>query len=203
MKNCFLIVLAIAFVIVCSINAVHAQDAVMKGTETPLFKNNTDTTECFVFNQYVVKTIVSTDFNGGDISIYKRPGSINANSACKAKLPFLFTIKSDENIFFGLSGAYLFIDSGTSPEERGLEIYNLNTRKSIFSTTYNGSGEPKLVQGRFVIYDSPSEKKDSLKTCKEAAKWGRNNIGWVQGKKLDLQTMKEVSPGGLRCVYVE
>ena len=68
-----------------STNAIFAQDeALMKGTETPKFKTKTDTTNCFVFNQYVVKT-ASGEGVGENISVYKRASSTNANAGCKVK----------------------------------------------------------------------------------------------------------------------
>lgn len=202
MKNILPVLLFL--IIGFSTNAVFAQDeALMKGTETPGFKTKTDTTRCLVFNQYVVKTVSGEDV-GENISVYKRAASTNANAGCKAKNALLFSIKNpDANYFIGLAGNYLFIDSGTGADVRGLEIYNLTTRKSMFSSDYHDS--VKLLQDRFVMFDKISAKKGLIKSCKQAAEIKRNGSipGWVQDTKLDLQTMKTTSIGALRCYAME
>ena len=202
MKNILPVLLFL--IIGYSTNTVFAQDeALMKGTETPKFKNKTDTTNCFVFSQFVVKTVSGEDV-GENISVYKRATSTNTNVGCKAKNALLFTIKNpDANYFIGLSGNFLFIDSGTGADVRGLEIYNLTTHKSIFSSDYHDS--VKLLQDRFVMFDKISEKKGLIKNCKQAAEIKRNGSipGWVQNTKLDLQTMKAMSIGVLRCYAME
>ncbi len=186
---------------------VFAQDEeynVMKGTETPVFHKPSDTGKCYVFSEYIVKTEQSED-GGENIAVYKRGTSTSAKSACQTKGDEYQSIKdSDNNNFYGLSGSLIFIDSGTSVESRGLEIYNLTSGKTITNLEYRD--EATLVEGRFVVDDSPSVKKGLLKTCKEAAKWKRDGgggVGWVQGKKLDLQTLKEISVSALRCVYMQ
>jgi hypothetical protein len=110
---------------------------------------------------------------------------------------------ADNNSFFGISGKYLFIDMGTSVESRTIDIYDLGLKKSVLSLGY--SGDPKLTDGRFILFDESSDKNGPLSTCKEAAKWKRQGggVGWVQGKKLDLQTMRSINVGMLRCVYME
>ena len=185
---------------------VFAQDEEyngMKGTETPQFQESSETDKCLVFSKYVVKTVQNED-GGDNVSVYKRNSAADAESACQTgDAAYLDIGDSDNNYFYGLYGSLLFIDSGTSVESRGLEIYNLNSRKSIFNESY--TGDPKLVGGRFVFFDSPTDKRGPLKTCREAAKWKRDGggVGWVQGKKLDLQTLKLINAGTLRCVYMQ
>ena len=201
--KCSLLLLAF---ILAGTNSVFAQDEEnngMKGTETPSFQESSDAEKCFVFSKYVVKTIQNED-GGEKISVYRRDASTSAEDACQTTgRAYLNVNDSDNYFFYGLSGSLLFIDSGTSVESRGLEIYNLTSRKSIFNESY--TGDPKLVGGRFVSFDSPSDKKGPLRTCKEAAKWKRDGggVGWVQGQKLDLQTMKLINVGVLRCVYMQ
>ena len=188
----------IPFLAIILVSCSNSETTSIPGTET-----KTDTTQCFVFNQYVVKTASGEDV-GENISVYKRAGSTNANAGCKAKNALLFTIKNpDANYFIGLAGNYLFIDSGTGADVRGLEIYNLTTRKSVFSGDYHDS--VKLLQDRFVMFDKISAKKGILKNCKQAAEIKRNGSipGWVQDTKLDLQTMKTTPVGALRCYAME
>ena len=82
-----------------------------------------------------------------------------------------------------------FIENGTSVESRRLKLYNLTSRKSIITEEY--TGDPKLVQGRFVVFDSHSEKKSRLKPAKKPrsgnvkaeASAGPKGDGWL-GKHL-------------------
>lgn len=208
MKNTAIIVLTIFLTVLPSFVArpIFAQDeeySGMKGTETPEFQESSDTAKCFVFGKYVVKTIQGEDV-GEKITVYERGVSANAERACQSTdEPYLKIDDSNNNFFYGISAALLFIDSGTSAGSRGLTIYNLGSRKSIVNESY--TNDPTLSAGRFVIFDSPSDKKGLIRTCKEAAKWKRDGggVGWVQGKKLDLQTLKLIDVGVLRCTYME
>ncbi len=175
----------------------------MNGTAKPSFQKSSDTGTCFIFREYVVKT-TQNEGEGENVAVYKQKSTTNGESGCKTTgEPNIYIEDFANNSFFGISGAYFFIDTGTSVESRELLIYSLATGDSIMTESY--SGDPKVTEGRFVIFDSPSDKKGPLATCKEAAKWKREGggVGWVQGKKLDLQTLKKVSVGGLRCVYMQ
>jgi hypothetical protein len=175
----------------------------MAGTERPVFHESSETRKCYVFNEYVIKTNQPSG-EGDDISVYKRVASTGSKNACRTTgKAYLFIKDSDNNSFFGIAGNFLFVDSGTSVESRGLEVYDLTSRRRVVADSY--SETIKLVGDRFVVYDAPSDKKGPIKTCKEAAKWKREggSVGWVQGKKLDLQTLKQVNTGPLHCVYVQ
>lgn len=206
MKNRGHSLLLLAFVL--SFTAVvWAQDEEyngMNGTETPMFQETSESGKCFVFSKYFVK-IVQNEDAGETISVYSRETSTSAQSACQTadRTAYLDINDSDEQFFYGVSGSLLFIDSGTSVESRGLQIFDLTSRKSVFNDWY--SGDPKLVNGRFVVFDSPSEKQGPIRACKEAAKWKRDGggVGWVQVKRLDIQTLKVTNVGALRCVYMQ
>lgn len=178
-------------------------DQLMKGTEKAISLQSDETSNCYVFKEYVVKTM-SGEAVGEDILIYKRTAATNPAAYCKTKaLPYLKIKNPDANYFIGLSDKFLFIDSGTSVESRGLEIYNLNTKKSVYSTAYHDSVE--LQNNRFVLYDKVSEKSGAIKNCREAAKWKKEglSVGWVINTKIDLQTFKETPAGALRCVALQ
>ncbi len=201
--NCSLLLLAFVLTGTYTVFAQDEEYAGMKGTDTPEFQESTDAGKCLVFSKYVVKTIQGEDV-GEKIAVYKREASADAESACQTADEAHLNVDDSENYFFyGLSGSLLFIDSGTSVESRGLEIYNLNSRKSVFNESY--TGDPSLTGGRFVLFDSPTDRKGPAKSCKQAAKWKRDGggVGWVQGKKLDLQTSKLTNAGALRCVYMQ
>jgi hypothetical protein len=204
MKNLLTLIGLLSLTIFAAAGIAGAQDEaplVMPGTETPEAHTSGDSGECFVFAKYVIKTNPSED-GGANISVYKR-GQAAENPCDASGNAWLYVADSDNNSFFGLSGKYMFVDMGTSADSRDLDIYDFSLHKSVLSQGY--SGDPKLVGGRFVMFDSPSDKKGLISTCKEAAKWKRQGggVGWVQGKKLDLQTLTAVNVGTLRCVYME
>jgi hypothetical protein len=183
--------------------ALSQESQLLAGSEKVKFEKNTETAKCFVFNQYIIKTNSGEDV-GEDISIYKRGDKTAATNGCPVKSPLLFTIKNpDSNYFLGLAGDFLFIDSGTGPDSRGLEIYNLKSRKSIFTSEYHDS--IKLITGDTLRFDKISGKNGLLKNCKQAAKIKRDgmSVGWVQDTQLNLKTLKASSVGALRCVALQ
>ena len=202
MKNTLTFTGWLLIIIFTAAGIALAQDEeplVMPGTEAPVAHASGEN-ECFVFAKYVIKTAPSED-GGANVSVYKRetPGD-----ACETEGdPWLYVADSDNNSFFGIAGKYLFIDMGTSADSRDIVVYDLGLRKSIITQGYGG--DPKLVGGRFIVFDEPSDKKGLLSTCKEAAKWKREGggVGWAQGKKLDLETLKAINVGPLHCYYME
>lgn len=177
-----------------------AETSLMKGTETAAFQRQAENGDkCLVFDKYVVKTI-SSEAVGEDIRVFRRAASTDAEAACDSRAAAYYTIKNaDANYFVGLFGEYVFVDSGTGADGRGLEIFNLKSKKSIYSTEYYD--ELELRDGRFFIYDKFSETKGALRTCRQAAQWKKDgfSIGWVRQSKLDLQTLKETPVGAIRC----
>jgi len=198
MRKNSLLIAAILFL--TQFTAVQAQEtSLMKGTETAAFQQEAENGKCLVFDKYVVKTISGEDV-GEDINVYRRASSVGADAACDNETAPYYKIKNaDANYFYGLFGEYLFVDNGTGADGRGLEIFNLKSKKSIYSTEYYD--EAKLSEGKFLLYDKISETKGALKNCREAARWKKDGlgIGWVRQAKFDLLTLKEISVGAIRC----
>lgn len=182
-----------------SFSLLKQEASLMKGAEKAAFGKETGDGKCFVFGKYTVKTVASEDL-GEEIEIYRNSAAVGDDSVCdNLKTPY-FTIKNaDANYFFGLSGEYVFVDNGTGSDGRGLEVFNLKTKKSIYTTEYYIQAE--IEQNRFLVYDKYSETKGALKSCRQAAQWKKDgfSIGWVRSSKLDLQTLKETPTGTIRC----
>jgi len=202
MRTIFLMTLLLSLTrIVCI--AQSDKYVAFKGSETPQFSRSSEAGDCFVFANYIVKTD-HIDADGDNISVFKRSPSTNAKNACSAKgMPYLRVHDEDNNSFYGLYEKYLFVDSGTSVDSRGLDIYDLLSRKKVFSDGY--MNDAKLVGGRFLIFDAPSDKRGPIKACPHAAKWKREGggVGWLQAHQLDLQTLKKTTIGTLHCYYME
>jgi hypothetical protein len=176
-----------------------------KGTEKPLYRQTDESTgnSCYVYSQYVVKTVASEDV-GEDIKIFKRSAGVDFKKACAndKRQPYMTVENAGDNWFFGLSGDKFFIDSGTSAGTRGLDVVSLTSKKIIFSTDYN---EVVKVSANSLIYYKPSSVNGSRKNCPQAQKWEKEGggIGWVRPMRLNLTTLKETSEGPLICHYVE
>src|SRR4051812_11421233 len=108
------------------------------------FHTSGDAGECFVYPKFVIKTDPSND-GGSNISVFPRAATSEGQAACRTKgEPLLFVSDSDNNSFYGIAdGRYMFINTGTSANSSEIEVYELNTRKSILNKSYNG--EPKLI----------------------------------------------------------
>jgi hypothetical protein len=178
----------------------------MKGSATPEYQESGDHGRCLVFGTHIVIAAPSED-GGEDVSVWNRKGTAKGSAACVLGTNPHFTIKdSDNNSFYGISAVYFFIDQGTSAGSRTLAVYKTDSGAEVTSVDYFGNGsDPRIEAARYLYYDAPSTRKGPISTCKEAAKWKRQGggVGWVQGKKMDLDTQKTVNIGVLRCVYEE
>jgi hypothetical protein len=203
MKQTFFLTLAVLFFAQLTPIAAQSEETFqpMKGTEQPISERKTETGNCYVFENYTVKTTTS-EAVGEQIAIYKRAAATTDYCNTKAR-PYLAIENPDANYFIGLSGVFLFVDSGTSVESRGLEVFNLETKKSVYTTEYHDS--VALENGKYVLYDKVSAKAGAIKTCRSAAKWKKEgfSIGWVQNTKIDLQTLKESPAGAMRCIALQ
>jgi hypothetical protein len=176
----------------------------MKGSATPEFQmSNADGGRCLVFGTHIVKTTIAED-GGENVMMYHREGKAKGTAACELRSgPYATINDSDNNSFNGISAKYFFIDQGTSAGSRTLLIFKTDTGGDVTAVEYNG--DPRIEAARYLFYDAPSERKGPISTCKDAAKWKRQGggVGWVQGKKMDLNTQKAINVGVLRCVYME
>src|SRR5258706_3411345 len=196
----------LSVILLVATSAIFGQDDLftpMKGTATPSFQMKTDTKRCLVFGKHIVKRTQSED-GGENVSIWEREGTARGTEACNVKARPYATIKdADNNSLYGISADFYFIDTGTSADSRILFVYNTDSGRAVTKAGYQN--EPSLVDGRFLMYDEPSDKKGPISSCPQAAKWKRDGggVGWVQGKKMDLKTEIVTKVGVLRCVYLE
>ena len=158
MKSLLLSIGSLSLSLVITVASAAQEEApiVMPGTEPPVSHSAGDNGECFVFAKYVVKTNPSED-GGANVSLYKRSSSSEDDPCQISGDAWLYVADSDNNSFFGISGRYLFIDMGTSSDSRDLDVYDLSLHKPILSQSY--SGDPKVADGHFLLFDAPSDKK--------------------------------------------
>ena len=203
-------ILSVSVILLAAASAIFGQTELftpMKGSATPEFQmSNADGDRCLVFGTNVVKTTRS--INGGEkVEVWHREGKAKGMDACELTADPYATIEdSDNNEFYGISAVYFFIDQGTSAGSRTLLVFKTGSGDEVTKVDYFGNGDfPRIEAARYLFYDAISERKGPISTCKDAAKWKRDggSVGWVQGKKLDLNTQKTTNVGTLRCVYME
>ncbi len=211
MKTFIIIIAVITFSAMAA-----AQTNLLKGSEkTLLTSGEANKNQCFAYQNYVVKTIrkegsmsdSGDDNSGDDISIFKRVAANSSQDSCQTAEKSLLSVENTKgNTFRGIFKNYLFIEKNLYPDYSNLEIYDLKTNKIVFKTEYTEWDDYRinLSGGRFLNFSQWSKKDGLLKNCRDAKKWKRDGLGinWLQTKKLDLQTMKEIPVGILRCVSV-
>ena len=197
--------------------SASAQDTnLLKGSEkTLLTTGEANKNQCLAYQNYIVRTIrkegsktdSGDDNSGDDISIFKRDAANSPQENCQTAKNSVLSVENTEgNSFRGIFKNYLFIEKNLYPDYSNLEIYDLKTNKIAFKTEYTEWDDYRinLSGGRFLNYSQWSKKAGLLRNCRDAKKWKQGGLGinWLQTKKLDLQTMKEISVGTLRCVSV-
>jgi hypothetical protein len=202
--------LSIGVVLMLAAGGVFGQTELftpMKGSATPEFEmSNANGDRCLVFGTHIVKTTATV--NGGEnFQMWHREGTAKGTEACELSLnPYATIEDSDNNEFYGLSAVYFFIDMGTSAGSRSLAVYRTDSGDEVTKVDYfSNTTFPRIEAARYLFYDAPSDRKGPISSCPEAAKWKRQGggVGWVQGKKMDLNTQKTINVGVLRCVYME
>lgn len=211
----FLILIIAAFCIF-DFNVSAQSDDFIKGSEKLLVRYKSDEkTQCFAFNKYLVKTYLKDntkenigDGTGVEIEVFKRDVKYPLKKSCEIAADVLLNIKNEEgNEFGGVFGDRIFIKRNVFPDGADLDVYDLKTKAKVFTTEFSewDNYAMNISNARFLNYRQWSKKDGLLKNCPQGAKWKRDGFGisWLQTKRLDLQTLKEVSIGALRCINVQ
>jgi hypothetical protein len=174
---------------------------VVGNSEAPKIIKLKDNIICYSYRKYAV--IVSpTDEVGEDIKIIAKLGASDESFLSDLKkAPVYFKVPEGDNFFYGIYNDFMFIDSGTGPDPRGLDVFDLSQKKKVFSGSYS---QPIALDKdqRLVYYEEVDEKKLKKKPdCPEAEEWKNNNLGIAYEEKvsLDLKTLKIARSGQLRC----
>jgi hypothetical protein len=174
---------------------------VVGGSEAPKITKLKNETVCYSYRKYAV--IVSpTEDVGEQISVILKLGAGDESFLTDLnKAPVHFKVPEGDNFFYGVYGDFMFIDSGTGPDPRGLDVYDLAQKKDVFNGSY---ASPIALDKdlRLVYYEEVDEKKLKKKPdCPEAAEWKQNNlvIAYEERVSLDLKTLKVARSGVLRC----
>jgi hypothetical protein len=174
---------------------------VVGNSEAPKIIKLKDNVVCYSYRKYAV--IVSpTDEVGEDIKVIAKLGASDESFLTDLKkAPIHFKVPEGDNFFYGIFDDLMFIDSGTGPDPRGLDVFDMSQKKNVFSGSYS---QPIALDKdrRLIYYEEVDEKKLKKKPdCPEAEEWKQNNLGVAYEEKvsLDLKTFKIARSGQLRC----
>lgn len=211
-----LLVLSAAAMFVFNFSAAAQSAGFIKNSTKPLYKSESDEKmKCYVFNKFVIKANLKTNEKedigtgeGFEIEVFKRDAKSDLKKSCEVSADAFLNLKNVEgNEIGGIFGDLFFVRRNVFPDGGDLDIYDLKTGKVVFTTEFSewdGYGM-NITNGKFLNYRQWSKKDGLLKNCAQAKQWKKQGLGisWLQTKRLDLITRKEISVGALRCISVQ
>jgi hypothetical protein len=170
------------------------------GTETPLrVWRSTYQDYVLEFRRYYVR-VVNQYMSVGDSLLVTRKREL-PDEAWREDIRVDLTLADDAGFFDGIWGDLMFIDSGCCPGPRGLAVYDLVQRKSVYSADYEDwpTDGPTLRKGRWLTYlEALPESAWPHFSCPECERTGMGT-GYVEKVVLDLQSLQLARSGDIRC----
>lgn len=210
------LILSAAAMFIFNFSAAAQSAGFIRNSEKPLYKSETDEkAQCYVFNKYVVKTYLKPNEKedigtgeGYEIEIFKRDIKSDLKTSCETSADSLLNLKNVEgNEPGGVFGDLFFVRRNVFPDGGDLDIYDLETGKVVFTTEFSewDGYDMNITNGKFLNYRQWSKKDGLLRNCAQAKQWKKQGLGisWLQTKRFDLLTRKEISVGALRCISVQ
>jgi len=198
MKKTIILVLAILIVVV----GVYF---ITKRVEAPTVEEPLTTSglECYNSAKYFAIQKSLVDSVGSDILIrYKISPSGN--------FPCAYTMTSEDfeiknvqaEYFLTFTDNFLVLDKGTAPEPRGLVVYDLNSRKIVFTDSY---AKPVVVVGDSITYFSKTDIKPTIQNCPDLNAYTSNGLGAVIMSKVtvNLLSLNKVDTGVTECIATQ
>lgn len=111
-----------------------------------------------------------------------------------------FEITNDQpDYLLSFTNHFLIIDRGTAPEPRELIVYDLRSRRQVYTDRY---ASPWRVLNDTLTYWSPVEAKPTLATCPLLSQYTQDGLGAVieTHVELDLTTLTKKDLGESRCM---
>lgn len=160
--------------------------------------------ECFNFPNYFV---VTANKNNDDVGSYIL---IRTKTTADQIFPCSYIVNKNDTQFAGSGSAeyfitildhYLLTDTGTSPGLRGLNVYDLNTSKSVFDDLYmNPTSSTTLSYTYWTSANIPANTENCTDYNKFTEEYG-GSAKLITEVTLDLSTMKKNGSGKIKCVY--
>lgn len=164
---------------------------------------NCDDGAAYVYDDYVVYTSRAEGYQGYDIYVFDvagEPAEPCDMDTAKAYLAITAKEANGSNFFSGIYEDYLFIDRGTGPSHRMLNVFDMNTRRVLIFTEYT---EASVSDGVLTYWDTVQESDlpEGKVSCAEAAEWKKQGLEVIYERKttLDLKTGLKKPSSDYRC----
>lgn len=155
---------------------------------------------CMENDKYFVITTEKVSPYGSPDFLIKYKKEKNQSIPCKYDVGKTdFEIKNQEMTnLLTMSDNFLVLDSGTAPLPRAISIYNLNTRKKVYSGLYS---MPMNTYKDTLTYWEPTDIKITEENCPESKEWLKNGLGaHIESHiTLDLTNLIKKELGEYRC----
>ena len=154
---------------------------------------------CVSNDKYFVVEEGLTDSVGSDILVKYKSTKDQKYSCEYLSSNSDFQIKNEwAEYVFALENNFLILDSGTGPPPRGLIIYDLTTRRKVFTDSYS---EPTVVSSSSITYWSPVDTKPNETNCPKIAEYTSEGLGAeIEAHVvLTLSTLSKTELGEYRC----
>lgn len=202
------------FLILTTINSyssgVYDQSDIklIQGTDKPEVKECKNLSYVYIYDNYIIYTNKSGDFEGSNIYIFhplaqkNDPCSIRYSNAS-------YTIKAGEfggaNTFTGVYENLLFMDQWTGRNFKRLLAVNLDNKSLVFFDTYT---EPSIEDNQLKYFRTLKSKRQSVRDkipCPKAEAWKSEGkqVLYVEQMSVDLGTMKKQASGEFSCMPTE
>ena len=153
------------------------------GSDEPIVKDCSDLIYVYIYDDHVIYTSKSGDFEGSNIYIFHPLAQ--TDNPCKVRYSnAVYTINAGEfggaNTFSGVYGDLLFIDQWTGRDFKRLLAINMKNKSLVFFDTYT---EPSIKDGKLNYLRTLKAKRQSVRDkipCPEATQWES------QGKQVSL-----------------
>lgn len=198
-------------------------------TPTTVVPSNDPTIKCYANNSYVAVEKSLADSVGSNILIrYKSMDTktmvdaADSDTDTKTLCDYSFDSTGNEfeiknenaEYFLTFAGHFAVLDSGTAPEPRGLIVYDLNSKKKVFTDSY---AKPVTASSSVLTYWRPSGSRDTKSTtgaeavipttqnCPELNTYISNGLGALILNKVsvDLETGNKALLGETKCIAVQ
>ena len=109
-----------------------------------------------------------------------------------------FEVGSGPMYFLAFEGDFLILDIGTAPDPRILSIYDLNSRKEVYTDYYS---KPIVVENNTISYWNPIKEKVTEDNCPKLTEYTSMGLGAEIESHvlLSLNTFDKKELGEYRC----
>lgn len=186
-------------------------DSMISGAGPVSTRTISPSQSCHLYTDYAVRVTHDPERIGQHLNLFKfAPGGDAAKTCNLPASQASFNLRNDNaNWFIGMSGRYLFVESGTRQDLRRLRIYDLDKKAVSYSADY--FGHAVLLNGLFLSFNKYMQELRNPLTdrdrniCPQAGQWigVGQRVGLYTPYRLDLSTGQDAAVGPALCVSMQ